>query len=102
VLINGASASAGEVAIISFIGRPLTRTFGVPTCGLTTGNSAFLLADQAVLNLATAIEADRSMTKYGGRIVPDETIDDSTAAVSRAVAWLESEAAPATRVREPR
>jgi hypothetical protein len=72
VLHGAGTASSGEATAISFIGLPNARSFGTPTYGLTTGNRPFRLSDGAVLNLAAAIEGDRTGRLYGGKLVPDE------------------------------
>jgi C-terminal processing protease CtpA/Prc len=89
VLVDNAVGSSGEAAFISFRGRPNTRSFGVATCGLSTGNKAFTLSDGASLNLTFAVMADRSGTPYGDRILPDEISQGQTDPVQRAVAWLQ-------------
>jgi carboxyl-terminal processing protease len=88
VVVDNAVASSGEATFVSFRARPNTRSFGVPTCGLSTANRAFLLSDGARLNLTAAVMADRSKTRYGDSIAPDEIVSDASEAVARAVAWL--------------
>ena len=88
VLIDNAIASSGEATFIAFRARPDTRSFGVPTCGLSTANSPFTLSDGAVLNLTVSVMADRTRTRYGDSIPPDEVVTDGSEAVNRAVAWL--------------
>ena len=87
VLTDGAVASSGEAVVIAFRERPDTRSFGSPTCGLSTANRAFRLADGALLNLTTSVMADRRLTRYGGPVIPDEVVDPSQAA-DRAVDWI--------------
>jgi carboxyl-terminal processing protease len=88
VLIDNAVASSGEATFVSFRARPNTRSFGVATCGLSTANRVFVLSDGARLNLTAAVMADRSRTRYGDSIAPDETVSDGSEAVARAIAWL--------------
>jgi C-terminal processing protease CtpA/Prc len=90
VLTDVGVASSGEATVVAFRQRPDTRSFGVATCGLSTANSPFNLADGAVLNLTVAVMADRTRTSYGDRIEPDEVIADRTELVTRAVAWLQT------------
>jgi len=87
VLTDRGVASSGEAAVVAFRGRPDTRSFGEPTCGLSTANRSFSLSDGASLILTVSTMADRDKTPYGGAIVPDEIVADP---VSRAIAWLES------------
>lgn len=96
VLVGGATASAGEIVLIAFIGRPNTRSFGEPTVGFTTGNAGIELFDGALLRLTTAFDADRTGTVYAGSIAPDQVIpfdpgqigSDADPVVAGAVAWL--------------
>ena len=87
VLIDGRVASSGEAAAIAFKGRPNTRFFGLPTCGLSTANVTFSV-DGASLVLTVAKMADRTRFVYGDTLVPDEVIPDSQDQLDRAIAWL--------------
>jgi C-terminal processing protease CtpA/Prc len=90
VLTNRSVASSGEAIAVAFRGRPGTRTFGIDTCGLPTANDNFTLSDGATLFLTVALDADRTMTAYDSSLPPDERIDDPSALVERAIAWLRS------------
>ncbi len=90
VLLNGAVASSGEVMAISFIGREDTKSFGSPTCGLSTGNSYFSLSDGSALILTTSLQADRNKNAYGTPIEPDVVVSNANI-IAEAIAWLESE-----------
>jgi carboxyl-terminal processing protease len=90
VLTDIGIASSGEAVAIAFRQRPDTRSFGTPTCGLSTANESFPLSDAAVLNLTVSTMADRTRQLYGDVVAPDEVIGDASAAVQRAVAWLQS------------
>jgi C-terminal processing protease CtpA/Prc len=92
VLSDRTVASAGEAVVISFRARRLTRSFGTPSCGLTTGNEDYNLSDGAILALAVSVMADRTRTPYRDSIQPDETVTDPRQALERAIAWLESSA----------
>jgi carboxyl-terminal processing protease len=87
VLIDNGVASSGEAVVISFRARPDSRSFGDRTCGLATANALYPLSDGATLNITEANMADRTRTKYGFSIQPDETVSTSEV-VERAVAWL--------------
>lgn len=89
VLLDNGIASSGEVMAISFIGRENTRSFGTPTCGLSTANSRFNLSDGSVLNLTAAFLADRNKNKFGMPVEPDEVTADEDI-IQRAVNWLEN------------
>ena len=90
VLSDNAVASSGEATLIAFRQRPETRSFGLPTCGLSTANSPYTLPDGAILNLTTAVMADRTQTRYGDQVQPDEVIADRAELVNRAIAWLQT------------
>ncbi len=76
VLTGTNTASSGEAIVVSFRGRPHTRSFGLYTAGLSTSNSGFVLSDEAWIILTTAVDADRTGQMYGDRIYPDELVDD--------------------------
>ncbi len=91
VLTDNLVASSGEIVVVSFRGRPNTRSFGTATCGLSTVNTPFRLSDGATLQLTTATQADRNRTLYGAAITPDETVAGDAEVVQRAIDWLRSE-----------
>jgi len=76
VLTGVNTASSGEAIVISFRGRPNTRSFGLYTTGLPTANEGFPLSDGALIILTTAFEADRTGQVYADRIYPDELVED--------------------------
>ena len=76
VLTNIRTGSSGEAIVVSFRGRPNTRSFGLYTAGLSTGNQGFPLSDGALINLTTSVYADRTGQTYGDRIYPDVIVDD--------------------------
>jgi len=90
VLSDNGIASSGEATLIAFRQRPSTRSFGAATCGLSTANRGFPINDGSLLNLTVAVMADRTKTKYGDTIAPDEVFADPTQALQRAIAWLQS------------
>lgn len=89
VLIDNGVASSGEAVVISFRARPDTRSFGDRTCGLSTANAPYAMSDGATLNITEATMADRTRTRYGYSIQPDEAVP-ANEVVERAVAWLRS------------
>jgi Peptidase family S41 len=88
VLTNVGVANSGEALAIAFRARPNTRSFGTPTCGLSTAVAQFPLSRGGRLGVVTSVMADRTMKKYGGAVEPDELVSDPVEVVSRAVAWL--------------
>lgn len=109
VLVGPRTASSGEAVAIAFIGRDRTRTFGLTTAGLSTGNVPMVLPDGAMLVVTTSVDADRTGKRYGDGIVPDEMISGAPIGapddpqMDRAVAWLQSQgcAAPLTHNAAP-
>src|SRR5437762_3578746 len=91
VLTDNLVASSGEIVVVSFRGRPNTRSFGTATCGLSTVNTGYRLSDGATLQLTTGTQADRNRTAYGSSIVPDETVAGDAEVVQRAIDWLRGE-----------
>jgi carboxyl-terminal processing protease len=93
VLTGPNTASSGEAVTIAFKGRENTRSFGLPTNGLSTANETFPLPDGAMILLTTAIEVDRTGRRYGGKVDPDEqhesTGKDTDAAMIAATGWLQ-------------
>lgn len=88
VLTDGWTASSGEAVVIAFRERANTRSFGSPTCGLSTGNTSYFLSDTARLVLTVSTMADRAKRAYGDVITPDEVIANPDDAVARAIQWL--------------
>jgi len=90
VLTDAAIASSGEATVIAFRGRPDARSFGTPTCGLSTAIENYAMSDGASLNLAISVMADRARTRYGYSVVADEFVPDPAQVVERAVSWLQA------------
>jgi carboxyl-terminal processing protease len=88
VLTDGAVARSGEAIVIAFRARADTRSFGTPTCGLSTAVQGFPLSDGATLLLTTVVMADRTRATYGAQVPPDEIVTDPAQTVERAIAWL--------------
>jgi carboxyl-terminal processing protease len=93
VLIGSHTGSSGECVVVSFIGNAMTKIFGQPTWGLTTGNGSFNLPDGARMMLASTRMADRNGKVYYGSIEPDERLEknkntkDDTE-IQTAVNWI--------------
>jgi carboxyl-terminal processing protease len=74
LLTSRATLAAGELAVVTFEGRPKVRTFGE-----ATGGSPFLqihtsLSDAVFLSVSGAYSQDRTGRIYKGPITPDETV----------------------------
>ncbi|RTQ46248.1 peptidase S41 [Hymenobacter gummosus] len=90
VLTSRQTASSGEAVAVAFRGRPRTRSFGTGTRGLSTSNQTFRLADGSLLNLTTAVMADRSCRPYGQAVLPDEPVEDGDA-LTQAARWIQAQ-----------
>jgi hypothetical protein len=88
VLTDQAVASSGEAIVVAFRARPNTRSFGSPTCGLSTANQSFQLSDGATLFLTVSVMADRTRAPYGLSLAPDEAVSGDAEVVQRAIEWL--------------
>ncbi|WP_432092676.1 S41 family peptidase [Streptomyces sp. bgisy100] len=83
VLTGSRTASAAEAVVVSFRGRPHTRSFGERTNGVPSANKRYGLSDGAVLTLTIAKAADRTGRTYDGAIPPDEEIPENQEAAAR-------------------
>lgn len=97
VLQGPMTASSGEAVLVSFLGRPGTRSFGMASAGLSTKNTEIDLPDGGLVFLTTARYGDRTGNVYGERIEPGETVvfdweadhlPDPDPVLERAIAWL--------------
>lgn len=92
VLIDTLTASSGEMTAIAFKGLPNVRFFGQESAGLTTANSSYTLSDGNGFVLAVSCVADRTKTRYTGKIIPDFFIKPNNLApdesLDKARTWL--------------
>lgn len=88
VLTDQATASSGEAITIAFRGRNNTRSFGLPSCGLSTANQGFSLTDGSTLLLTVSTMADRTKKLYGKSVVPDVVESNQQVYVQQAINWL--------------
>ncbi len=101
VLTSRLTASAGEATTIAFRGRPLSRSFGEATGGLTTFNERKNMPDGAFLDIMSAVDIDRLGNPYEGPVAPDQPIaidwtnvaNEKDPVLTAASAWLVSQAA---------
>jgi len=89
VLLDKGIASSGEAIAIAFIGRENTKSFGSPTCGLSTANRRFSLSNTATLNLTVSYMADRNKQQYGIPINPDVESGNETI-IQQAIDFIEN------------
>ncbi len=71
VLISNQTGSAGELAAISFIGRPASRSFGAPSVGVTSANVGITLADGAFVLVTNSYDLDRAGNVYDQKLTAD-------------------------------
>jgi C-terminal processing protease CtpA/Prc len=76
VLTGPRTASSGEALAVALRGRPCTRSFGAPTCGLTSANTTHRLPDGSRLYLTVAWFADRQGSRFTGPLTPDHPVDE--------------------------
>lgn len=89
LLLDDATASSGEGVAVAFAGRPLTRTFGIPTYGIASSNEGYPLADGTNVVVTTAMMMDRNGRTYPQGITPDQIVDgEGEDPVDVARAWL--------------
>lgn len=96
VLIDGRTASSGEIVALFLTARDAARSFGSPTRGVATGTQTFPLSDGAALILTVATTADRNGRVADGPIEPDVAVAaergsapaDAQAPVRAATDWI--------------
>jgi carboxyl-terminal processing protease len=101
VLTAGQTASSGEAVAVAFRQRPNTRTFGQPSYGVSTANATIALSDGSMMLLTTSIFADRTGTRYGSKLEPDQIINEprnddlaSDPTIRAATQWLAQQPCP--------
>lgn len=101
LLTSPNTASAGEAAVIAFVGRRNSRTFGEPTVGVTSANVGISLPDGAFVMVTHSYDADRAGKLYDGPLLPDEAITTdwttfgtgTDAVLTAAQSWLDAQPA---------
>lgn len=88
VLTGPRTASSGEATVLAFRGRPQTRSFGLPTAGMSTANVVRPLVDGSSLVLTTSVMRDRNGRGDGLKIAPDQPIEGDAETVAAAQQWL--------------
>ena len=87
VLLDGGLGGYGEGVAMAFMGRPNTRFFGKPSCGLSAALSSYGI-EGAALVLAVSRMADRDKVVHSGPLVPDVATSTHQELFDSAVAWL--------------
>ncbi len=99
VLTGPLTGSSGEWVLVSFLGRPRTRSFGSPTAGVPTANTVKPMPDGALLVLTVALDADRTGQVYDAAIPPDQPVQpdwtafgtDADPVIQAAQEWLQQQ-----------
>ena len=105
LLTSPTTASAGEAAVISFIGRPHSATFGEATTGVTSANVGINLPDGAFVMVTHSYDLDRGGKLYDGPLVPDVALATDWTVFATATdpvlnaarAWLDAQPACISR-----
>jgi carboxyl-terminal processing protease len=74
ILTSSSTASAGELAMVGFAGRPGVRTFGDATFGVPSGNVGRTYPDGSFLAVTNTLDIDRTGRTYSGPLLPDEAV----------------------------
>jgi carboxyl-terminal processing protease len=90
ILTDNITASSGEAVAIAFKGRSKTKSFGIPTFGVSTSNRVHTLSDGSRINLTVSVFADRNKTKYGSSVYPDVECDEDKI-LAEAINWISSQ-----------
>ena len=77
ILQDRATASAAEAVVTAFRGQKMSKSFGQPTAGYSTGNKSEDLTDGSRIILTGVTYVDRLGVIYGGRINPDQRISST-------------------------
>jgi C-terminal processing protease CtpA/Prc len=85
LLIDGLTASSGEMATVALLGLPNVKTFGQTSAGYTTVNMTVTLSNGSMMNLATGFYADRTGKEYRHNIVPDVVVNDTSNTINDGV-----------------
>ena len=86
ILVNGNTASSGEMTTLAFKSLPNVKTFGKPTAGYTTGNMVYSLYDGATIQLTVSRIIDRKGNRYEN--TPIEPDIATTTPLNDARTWL--------------
>lgn len=86
ILVNGNTASSGEMTTLAFKGLPNVKIFGKPTAGYTTGNMVYSLYDGATIQLTVSRIIDRKGNRYEN--TPIEPDIATTTPLNDARTWL--------------
>lgn len=86
ILVNGNTASSGEMTTLAFKGLPNIKIFGKPTAGYTTGNMVYSLYDGATIQLTVSRIIDRKGNRYENTPIEPDIV--TTTPLNDARTWL--------------
>lgn len=87
VLVSNKTASSGEAVLIATRALSYVRTFGQNSCGQSTANKAYKLANGDSLLITQSVMADFNGQLFEHGLDVDEVTDDAFVAASN---WIES------------
>jgi hypothetical protein len=87
VLFGSDTASSGEAVIIALKSNVESKSFGVASAGLTSGNQKFEISNGTAIMLETTQFSDFKGSRYDGPIVPDVVSSNAMEAASE---WITS------------
>lgn len=98
LLLGTNTSSSAEILALLFKGRPATRSFGQPTCGVISANDDVTLEpDKAVLLITASPIMDRlGNMYYNTKLQPDEPIEpintaEEDSVLNAALEWLKKQ-----------
>lgn len=91
VLVDENTGSSGEATMLAFRGLDRSRSFGSPTAGYASSNSAFDFPDGSTLVITQAWDKARTGEVFGEDPVPPDTDIRPDSAMPAAKEWLRAE-----------
>lgn len=91
VLVDENTGSSGEAAMLAFRGLDRSRSFGSPTAGYASSNSAFDFPDGSVLVITQAWDKARTGEVFGEDPIPPDTDAPGDTTMPAAKEWLRAE-----------
>ncbi|PJF33459.1 MAG: hypothetical protein CUN57_02115 [Phototrophicales bacterium] len=88
VVYGGTTGSSGEATLIAFLGSENVKTFGRPSCGVSTANQRFILSNGGALFMTVSTMADKNRTLYGGVVSPDVEVNNTEELIPAVVDWI--------------
>lgn len=86
IVINGLTASSGEMTALAFKGLENVQFFGENSLGFTSGNSRMELYDDTIMQLTTSTIIDRTGKEYENTPIEPEV--QTTTPIEKAKSWI--------------